>query len=401
MRTERWASLVLAGLCGLACAANDGNEASGGADDDTGDDGGDDDDDDEDDDAAPTSAASGTTRADDDTGDDDDDDDDVDDTGDDDDDDDDVDTGDTGEPGDTGDTGEQPLSFTAVTFNVGGHANGQDDVADEHYGNGLAWIPAVEQTTAYLAALSPEVIVFQEVFHAPDCAEIPEEFHSGYICETWQPGDPTVAQMILGDGYQVACHLGKPDKCAAVKTSFGSFAGCDEDFCLEGLDGGQVEDCGGGSRVGRGVIELVDGGELTIVNFHGTSGFLPDDQLCRVAQVEQVFIDLLDENGEPGANGNRNLVLGDFNTDPARAVLLDFSAARWNDFVGDDHPFHFITDVGPDVLPTYANTINIDHQVSDSFVGSCSHPGITPGEDAVVDFSYYDHVPAVCTLTEG
>jgi hypothetical protein len=50
------------------------------------------------------------------------------------------------------------------------------------------------------------------------------------------------------------------------------------------------------------------------------------------------------------------------------------------------------------VQPTYAGLLNIDHQVSDSFVGDCWHPGITAGYDAVVDFDYFDHVPAVCTL---
>lgn len=307
------------------------------------------------------------------------------------------DTGDsTGAPSDTGDTGDTPLSFLAVTFNTGGHADGEADTADEWYGNGLSWIPAVEQTTAFLAELQPDVIVFQELFHSPDCQDIPPEFHAGYVCETWQPGDPTVVQTILGDGYQIACNLGKTDKCAAVKTSFGSIAGCDADLCLDGLDGAQVPDCGGGSRVGRGTIDLVGGGALTIVNFHGTSGFLPADQLCRVAQVDQVFVDL---DGEPAVNGDMNLVLGDFNTDPARAALLDFSAQRWNDFVGDDLPFHFITAVGANVQPTYAGTLNIDHQVSDTFVGDCWHPGITAGRDPVVDFDYFDHVPAVCSLT--
>ncbi len=294
-----------------------------------------------------------------------------------------------------GESGDPPLSFTAVTFNTGGHADGQADVADEWYGNGLSWIPAVEQTTSFFAELQPDVVVFQELFHSPDCAEIPAEYHAGYVCESWSPGDPTVVQTILGAGYQIACHLGKTDKCAAVKTSFGTIAGCDGEICFDGLDGAEVEDCGSGSRVGRGRIDLVDGGTLTLVNFHGTSGFLPADQLCRVAQVEQVFVDL---DGAPAANGAVNLVLGDFNTDPARAALLDLSAQRWNDFVGDDLPFHFITAVGATAQPTYAGTLNIDHQVSDTFVGDCWHPGISAGTDPVVDFTYFDHVPAVCTL---
>lgn len=293
----------------------------------------------------------------------------------------------------------ESVEFVAVTFNTGGHAAGEDDVADEWYGNGLSWQPAVQQTTAFFAELQPDIVVFQEIFHSPDCADIPPEFHPGYVCQDWSEGDPTVAQVILGPGYQIACHLGKTDKCAAVKTSFGSFAGCDADYCIEGLDGGPVEDCGSGSRVGRGVIELASGGEITLVNFHGTSGFSLDDQACRVGQVDQVFVDLLDGSGEPGANGVQNLVLGDFNADPFRSVLIDISAQRWNDFIGDAHPFHFITDVGPDVLPTYAGVANIDHQASDAFEGECWHPGITPGYDPVVDFAYFDHVPAVCQLS--
>lgn len=69
-----------------------------------------------------------------------------------------------------------------------------------------------------------------------------------------------------GDGYQVMCNPGKPDKCAAVKKSFGSFRGCADDFCLEGMEGYTVPDCGSGARVGRAILDRVDGGTLTLVN---------------------------------------------------------------------------------------------------------------------------------------
>ena len=68
--------------------------------------------------------------------------------------------------------------------------------------------------------------MFQEIFHPGECAAIPVEFHAGFYCETYADGDPTVAQAILGPGYQVACNLGKPDKCAAVRTALGTFRGC-------------------------------------------------------------------------------------------------------------------------------------------------------------------------------
>lgn len=300
-------------------------------------------------------------------------------------------------------------TFMVVTFNTGtsesmGHDQPPDDgytsahakLSDLYYGDGLAWSPAIKDATAFFAALSPDVVVFQEIFHSGDCAQIPASAVKDFVCETWSPGDPTVAQTILGPGWQVACHPGKPDKCAAVKTSFGSFRGCAGAFCLEGLAGSTISGCGKGARVGRAVIDLVGGGELTLVNVHASSGITGDDQDCRVKQVEQVFVDLGD--GKPAASGARNLVLGDLNTDPGRLALVDKSAARWNDFVGTGKAFHFISPVGPLAPPTYAGLFNIDHAVSDVLSGSCWVPGVTAGKPPVSSAVYFDHKPLVCTL---
>ncbi len=305
--------------------------------------------------------------------------------------------------------------FLAVTFNTGttpgmGHDQGPDDGytqehadrSDRWYGDGLAWVPAVEAATAWFADLQPDVVVFQEIFHPDDCADVPDDARADFVCEDWQPGDPTVAQRILGPGYQVACHPGKPDKCAAVRSAFGRFEGCSGDLCLEGMDGFTVPTCGSGARVARGVIALADGGELTLVNVHGSSGLSGEDKACRVAQVEQVFVDLGD--GAPGTSGERNLVLGDFNTDPGRWLESDVSAARWRDFAapsgeGDgSQAFTFHTDVGPDATTTYSGLANIDHALSDFAEGGCWHAGVTDGRPAVTDARYFDHVPAVCSL---
>ena len=124
----------------------------------------------------------------------------------------------------------------------------------------------------------------------------------------------------------------------AVRKAFGSIRQCeDEDFCLEGLDGERVDGCGGGARVARATIDLVRGGQITVVNYHGSSGALPDDMDCRAQQVQQVFVDM---DGEPGANGGRNVMMGDLNTDPARVPgWLDPSSREWNEYVGGDQPF--------------------------------------------------------------
>jgi len=303
-----------------------------------------------------------------------------------------------------------PLAFTAVTFNTGtteglDHDGSPDDgytsvhagYSDLHYGDGLAWTPAVDAAARFFTELQPEVVGLQEIFHTRGCADVPPEARAGFVCEGHATGDPTVAQQVLGAGYQIACHLGKDDKCVAVNRSFGRIRGCTGDICLDGLAGSRVPDCGGGSRVARAEIELTTGDLLTVVHIHGSSGITTDDQACRAKQFDQVFVDLGD--GAPGANGARNVILGDLNVDPAR-LPDDLGAERFNAFVGPGNPFKLVTDAGDDAEPTYAGLVNIDHIASDALTGDCWTAGVTAGRDAVYDGVYFDHKPSVCELAE-
>ncbi|MCB9537236.1 MAG: hypothetical protein H6704_13370 [Myxococcales bacterium] len=299
--------------------------------------------------------------------------------------------------------------LVVVTFNTGstpdlphdrppddGYGQAEADLTDAHYGSGLAWRPFVDDTRRFFADLDPDIVVFQEVFWPGDCPAVPAEARVGFVCEDWTPGDPTVAERVLGPDYQVACHPGHPDKCAAVHRRVGTFRGCDAPFCLEGLTGGRVEGCGRGARVARGVIDRVDGGTLTLVNVHGTSGISRDDQACRTAQVEQVFVDLGD--GRPAADGAVNLVMGDLNTDPGRLTGFDASADRWLDFVGPEHAFHWLTAIGPTAPRTYGGAATIDHVVSDTLTGPCTYAGAPDGPPLPTEAVFFDHVPIVCTL---
>lgn len=300
-----------------------------------------------------------------------------------------------------------PEPLVVVTFNTGtteglpheaapddGYGDEQAAISDAWYGDGLAWSPVVEDARAWFAETPADIVGFQEVFWSGECPGIPGDFHPGWVCDGWSDGDPTVAQTVLGAGWQVACHAGKPDKCVAVRRAVGTIVGCDDALCLDALDGAEVEGCGSGSRVGRARVALVDGGELTVVHVHGSSGLSADDKACREAQFRLVFEDLGD--GEPAANGDRNVVLGDFNTDPGRFLGTDASAAYLAG-VADGSEYAFHTEVGPDATPTYAGLANIDHVLSDGFVGDCWHAGID-GREAVSDAVYFDHVPAVCAL---
>jgi len=271
----------------------------------------------------------------------------------------------------------EPIGLIAMTWNTGlGAASGDvGDIADGWYGNGLAWLPAVEAAREVLAEAAPDIVAFQEIFDPAECAEIPEEFHTDFVCAEWSEGDPTVAEDVLGPDYSLSCHPGNSDKCIGVRNDIST---------LDDAEGFGVEGCGSGARVAR--LHLAD---LTVVSVHGSSGLDSESESCRVAQVDQVFVDLGD--GSPGADGASNLVLGDLNTDPGRFTDSDPSAERWNDFVGEGLAFGWHTEVGPDAPGSYAGLADIDHVASDGLTGGCE---VLEKPDEV-----FDHRPILCPLT--
>lgn len=312
--------------------------------------------------------------------------------------------------GDSGDGGGTPLTLRAVTFNTGtstglGHDLDTEDGytsehaawTDEAYGNAMSWPRAEEAATAWMATTAPDIVAFQEILYDPLCAEITPKPELGLRCATYTPGGPTQPQRVLGEGWQVACHPGAPDKCLGVRTAFATLDGCDDDLCLEGLEGTPIDGCGSTrARVARARLTLADGSALTVVSVHGSSGIAPDDMACREKQYLQVFDDAGD--GAPLADGERNLVLGDFNTDPVAYAAFDASAAVIAGQTDADGPFTRHTRAGDDGPKSYGGLADIDHVLSDAFDGGCWHAGLE-GHPPVLDAVFFDHRPAVCDLT--
>lgn len=310
-----------------------------------------------------------------------------------------------------GDNVEQPagMRFTVMTFNTGtgasklpgcdtnlGYGPEQARISDAYYGNSLAWKPAVDAVREFVQGISPDIVAFQEMFYCEECADVPEEARPGFVCEDWKPGSPTVAQLVLGEEYQIATHPGNNDKCLAVHKRFGRIRGCEEDFSLGGLEGFRIENCGGGARVARAVIDCVSGETITVISCHGTSGILAQDRECRARQVEQIFVDFGD--GIPGVNGTAHLILGDLNTDPKRMRCIDRSARRWHDFVGTEKPFHFVTDAERCAPGGYLGFIHIDHIISDVFQGEVLNLG---DSEEIFHFRMFDHTPVVARMRAG
>ncbi len=295
----------------------------------------------------------------------------------------------------------EAVPFRVLTVNTGttpsmGHDlppdDGYDqvmaDVTDELYGNGLSWSPAEQALAAWIATQAPDIVTMQELFWEGWCADFEADPELDLACRDWSVGAPVVVQRLLGDNYQIACHPSRPDKCAAVRKSFGRFEGCDQDLCLEGLAGAPVEGCGSGARVGRGVILLPEGEPITLVSIHGSSGLSAEEQACRRQQFEQAFVGL--GGGLPAARGARNIVMGDFNTDPVLFESFDASARRLNEVTSEGFTRH--TEAGEGAPRSYGDLADIDHVFSDAFTGSCE---VGQATEAV----YFDHHPVICTLT--
>lgn len=305
---------------------------------------------------------------------------------------------------------ELPLALRVMTFNAGtteglphdappddGYTSAHAAITDDLYENSLSWNPAEAALRGFLAEHEVDVVVFQEVFDDRWCADIDVDPELDFVCRDHDPEGPSQPQRLLGPDFVVACAPGQPDNCAGLRRSVGTFVGCEEGLCLEGMGGmGPPSGCSNGARVSRAAIELADGGGLTLVNVHGTSGLSSEDRACRADQFAQVFEDRGD--GEPAASGERNLVMGDLNTDPLVLEGSDPSAAKWLEHVGEGRAFHWISDPSPDSPPTYADLFRIDHVVSDSAVGSCFVAGVTAGHPAVLEAVYWDHKPVVCDV---
>lgn len=299
------------------------------------------------------------------------------------------------------DSAETAPPFVVVNWNVGtvggagsdpaaaGFGPQQKTWSDTYYGNGLAFIPAVADAKAWLAAHPADLVAFQEIFDPAICAEIPTEAHAGFACAGWSAATPTVAEQLVGADFAVACHPGKSDKCLAVRKSFASIDGCDGPLCRDAGFGYPIAGCGKGARAARFVLRRPGGEVLYVRTVHGNSGMKDSDKQCRTQLFQAALTEL-----EPG----RHLVLGDFNTDPVRFASIDSSAAALLALTAPGQALQFLTEIGADAPPTYGGMVGIDHVLAVGVQGTCSHAGISADLPAASAVGWWDHAPVRCML---
>jgi len=318
-------------------------------------------------------------------------------------------------------------AFTIMTFNTGTTDNldhsydtdgWNDDLAainTEHFGNNLAWLKARDGLRAIVDERKPDIITFQELSYDPDCVELCQELAGTdawadvcdpgtgiFICARWVGADESelTVREAVGPDYDVVCAPNHNDNCIAVRTGFGTIAHADDatdigGAWIDGLDGMPPSNgCTGGARVATGVVSITNGPEIAVIDVHTVSGTNVD---CRLAQFQQVFEDRGD--GKPATFGTHNIVLGDMNIDPF--LMNDASVTFWNDHVGADKPFHYISSSDADGPMTHPFSFSkLDHVISDNMTGSCVVLGVSDGTSAPISAgsTYFDHRPVFCSV---
>lgn len=321
-------------------------------------------------------------------------------------------------PADGGDVtlSTEPLAFKVATFNVGtssqtlhdkdeeqgdgdGYTSTQAAYINDYLGNSLAWFPAEAALKAWLDKERPEIVAFQEMMWDPWCEDAPAPPPDiGLVCQGYTADRPWTAERLLGEDYQLAYAVGQEDLFVGVRRDFGRLDGCPETGRCTALTGqGVFGECNKSPRVTAITVTVKDGRQLVLVNAHTTAGMNEHDQMCRAKQIDQIFLD--DGSGQPLANGEVNLVLGDMNTDPFLFAGADASADQLNKYIGPGKAFAYLSSASAEGPPTHVTTMRLDHVASDALTGSCVVPGESEGTQLIMTTSFFDHRPVLCAVS--
>lgn len=285
----------------------------------------------------------------------------------------------------------EPPSFSLLTANVGNTL-----LACEGYAYNLCHVDVEERARARIAALSPDVVLLQEVTSEEQCDSL-NELDPAFTChDEHRAEEPSQARRLVGDGYSIACASGAGFECVAVKASFAAIDGCTAgERCDDAETPPAPAGCDDGFSVSAVSVVTASGGSFRLVNAHPASGF---QTACRAQQLRQMF--------ELARDGPA-LVAGDMNVDPWTDT--DESVLVWDEHVGgtvDDGDKRFRYHSGPaEHEPPYPTSVNalstnvLDHVVSDFLEGSCVTLGEAPDSERLDGGEGMDHRALFCSLS--
>ncbi len=323
---------------------------------------------------------------------------------------------------DGGENPPQPVTFTALTFNIG------NPDADHPTYPLRMWSQSYENYIgAVIQAMAPDVVVLQEVLSGKTC-EAFTEIDPNKTCYQWDTR-PRPAQRIIGPGYTIVCDQREQVECIGVKVAFGTIDGVDPGQYVEtgaltpalplpGCNWAAGEctnsKCDDESTVSAVLVHTA-AGPLRVVHMHPmaqVSAFVSGDP-CRAKQIRQVFEnDVIAGDLSLIRPGEQALILGDWNLGleiyNLRTIMGPSEADDvWNQYI--DCPACPYTDMDPrdpsgqrystNSQNSWAGIVAIDHVVaSNEITGSCTiyDEGGMPGTEPL-DAGY----PHLSQLGEG
>jgi len=338
----------------------------------------------------------------------------------------------------TGPPWEQ-VGFTLLTYNVG-----NPDAADPLYPLRMSSQDYEDHMAGVIQALSPDVVVLQEVLSAKTCEAFTETDPSR-TCYQWDTR-PRPARRLLGPDYTIVCDDREQVECIGVNVSFGAIEGLvpggyDDtgaetpplplDPCVWADDECTDDLCDAESTVSAVTIDT-GAGPLRLAHVHPmaqVSAFISGDW-CRTLQLRQVFEGAVLGSEDAMLEGyDRSVIAGDWNLGLevywARTVFSGADAALvWEDHVGCDGCYYSDVDPRDDGSTRYSTTsaapaylddlglpIAIDHVVlSEGVTGECAvhdsggQPGTDPLDEAypglgeLGEDERIDHYGILCDL---
>jgi endonuclease/exonuclease/phosphatase family metal-dependent hydrolase len=266
---------------------------------------------------------------------------------------------------------------------------GNNDLRCASYNWKLCLKSVEDRVRDSIRALEPDVVALQEISTAAQCEKRSERRPKKVCAQENRTEAEEQTRRILGPGYTIAIAKGRYEA-IAVKVSAGTIKGCEPGaICWAGYLPNLPEGCDPGFSISA-VDAALKGTEVRVVNVH------PDSikRRCRTLELEQAFA---------LATGPKNLMLGDWNTDPYRGRGEDVEV--WKREVAKrpftvhsglmEHDPPYWTDLVPWPWPDKT----LDHVLSDFARGVCTTLGVAPGTRRLDHDGDLDHRGLLCELT--
>jgi len=281
--------------------------------------------------------------------------------------------------------------FSIMTVNVG-----NSDLRCASTKWKLCRIDVEERLAKNLKQVKPDVIALQEMIAPWQCQGVQHPL-GWHVCSIAQ--DPPQARRLLGDDYSIVCEPNGQFECIAVHRQAGEIIGCPVGgLCYNARTPVPLPGCDAGFSISAVTVRLVNGSIFDVINVHPASF----STSCRAELLNRA---LEGDGTSPSIiQGEKVLIMGDFNTDPWRTH--DQSTLVWTNIIEQgwsDRPLIYHSGIAEKNPPYYTLDFFIkrtyDLVVSNFAEGVCQVLGETPNTQRLDGGVGNDHRAVYGVLT--